>query len=61
MDIRYLIVGAPFIIAFFYTLFWLKRWGAFDSSFDNHPKKMTMKNEQSGGDLITENIFLTKN
>ena len=61
MDIRFLIVGAPFIIAFFYTLFWLKRWGAFDSSFDNHPKKMTMKNEQSGGDLITENIFLTKN
>ena len=51
MDIRFLIVGAPFIIAFFYTLFWLKRWGAFDSSIDNHPKKMTMKNEQSGGDL----------
>jgi len=61
MDIRFLIVGAPFIIAFFYTLFWLKRWGAFDSSFDNQPKKMTMKNEQSDGDLITENIFLTKN
>ena len=61
MDIRFLIVGAPFIVSFFYTLFWLKRWGAFDSSFDNHPKKMTMKNEQSGGDLITENIFLTKN
>ena len=61
MDIRFLIVGAPFIIAFFYTLFWLKRWGAFDSSFDNHPKKMTIKNEQSGGDLIIENIFLTKN
>ena len=61
MDIRFLIVGAPFIIAFFYTLFWLKRWGAFDSSIDNYPKKMTMKNEQSGGELITENIFLTKN
>ena len=61
MDIRYLMVGTPFIIAFFYTLFWLKRWGAFDSSIDNLPKKMTMKNEQSGGDLITENIFLTKN
>ena len=61
MDIRFLIVGAPFIIAFFYTLFWLKRWGAFDSSIDNQPKKMTMKNEQSGGDLMTENIFLTKN
>ena len=61
MDIRFLIVGAPFIVSFFYTLFWLKRWGAFDLSIDNHPKKMTMKNEQSGGDLITENIFLTKN
>ena len=61
MDIRFLIEGAPFIIAFFYTLFWLKRLGAFDSSIDNHPKKMTMKNEQSGGDLMTENIFLTKN
>ena len=61
MDIRFLIVGTPFIIAFFYTLFWLKRWGAFDSSIDNHQKKMTMKNEQSGGDLMTENIFLTKN
>jgi len=24
MDIRFLIVGAPFLIAFFYTLFWLK-------------------------------------
>jgi len=23
MDIRFLIVGAPFLIAFFYTLFWL--------------------------------------
>ena len=61
MDIRYLIVGAPFIIAFFYTLFWLKRWGAFNSSSDDHPKKMNIKNERSSGDLILENIFLTKN
>ena len=61
MDIRYLIVGAPFIIAFFYTLFWLKRWGAFNSSSNNNPKKMNIKNEQSSGDLILENIFLTKN
>ncbi len=62
MDIRYLIVGAPFIIAFFYTLFWLKRWGAFNSSsHNNNPKKMTIKNERSRGDLILENIFLTKN
>jgi len=61
MDIRFLIVGAPFIVAFFYTLFWLKKWGAFDSSIDDHPKKINIKNERSGGDLITENIFLTKN
>ena len=61
MDIRYLIVGAPFIIAFFYTLFWLKRWGAFNSSSNNYQKKMTPKNEQSSADLILENIFLTKN
>ena len=61
MDIRYLIVGAPFIVAFFYTLFWLKRWGAFDSSIDDHPKKMNIKNEPSRGNLILEKIFLTKN
>ena len=61
MDIRYLIVGAPFIITFFYTLFWLKRWGAFDTSIDDHQKKFNIKNQRSGGDLITENIFLTKN
>ena len=45
MDIRFLIVGSPFIIAFFYTLFWLKRWGAFNSPDDNLQKKMTLKNE----------------
>ena len=61
MDIRYLIVGAPFIIAFFYTLFWLKKWGAFNLSSNNNPKKMTKKDERSSGDLILENIFLTKN
>ena len=61
MDIRYLIVGAPFIIAFFYTLFWLKRWGAFNSSSNNNPKKMTKKDERSSRDLILENIFQTKN
>ena len=59
MDIRYLIVGAPFIIAFFYTLFWLKRWGAFNSS-SNNPKKITKKNKRSSDALILENIFLTK-
>ena len=57
MDIRYLIVGAPFIIAFFYTLFWLKKWGA----FDNQPKKMISKNDSFQENLLIENIFLTKN
>ena len=61
MDIRYLIVGAPFIMAFFYTLFWLKKWGAFNSSTDDHTKKMNIKKERSRGDLILENIFQTKN
>ena len=61
MDIRFLIVGAPFIIAFFYTLFWLKRWGAFNSSDDKLPKKMTFKNESIEQSYILENIFLTKN
>tara|TARA_X000000368_G_scaffold228264_1_gene180236 strand:- start:84 stop:269 length:186 start_codon:yes stop_codon:yes gene_type:complete len=61
MDIRYLVVGAPFIIAFFYTLFWLKRWGAFNSSSKNNSKKMIIKDEGSSEGLILENIFLTKN
>ena len=61
MDIRFLIVGSPFIIAFFYTLFWLKKWGAFDSSNDNHPKKITSKDDSFEQKFILENIFLTKN
>ena len=61
MEIRYLIVGAPFIVAFFYTLFWLKRWGAFDSFSNDYQKKMIYKNESSRGNLILEKIFLTKN
>ena len=60
MDIRYLIVGAPFIIAFFYTLFWLKRWGAFNSSSNNYPNKMNLTKQRLSGNLIVENIFLTK-
>ena len=60
MDIRFLIVGAPFIIAFFYTLFWLKKWGAFNSSINDHPKKMITKNDSSHEKWIIENIFLTK-
>jgi len=61
MDVRFLIVGAPFIIAFFYTLFWLQRWGAFKSYNDNQPKKMILEDESIEQKFILENIFLTKN
>ena len=61
MDIRYLIVGAPFIVAFFYTLFWLKKWGAFNSSIDDNQKRLIPKNDSLQENLIIENIFLTKN
>ena len=61
MDIRFLIVGAPFVIAYFYTLFWLKRWGAFNSPDDNSQKKMTLKNQFIEQVYILENIFLNKN
>ena len=61
MDIRFLIVGAPFLIAFFYTLFWLRKWGAFNLSNDDLPKKMTLKNESINQNYILKNIFLTKN
>ena len=60
MDIRYLVVGAPFIIAFFYTLYWLRKWGAFNTT-NNISKKMTQKNESIDQSYILENIFLTKN
>ena len=60
MDIRYLVVGAPFIIAFFYTLYWLRKWGAFNTT-NNMSKKMTQKNESINQSYILENIFLTKN
>ena len=45
MDFRFLIVGAPFLIAFFYTLFWLNKWGAFNSTNNNLPKNSSLKNE----------------
>ena len=61
MDIRFLIVGAPFLIAFFYTSFWVKKWGAFNSFNNNLQKKMTFKNESLEQSYILENIFLTKN
>ena len=61
MDIRFFIVGAPFLIAFFYTLFWLIKWGAFKLPDDNLSKKMTLKNQSEEQSYILENIFLTKN
>ena len=61
MDFRFLIVGAPFLIAFFYTLFWLKKWGAFNSKDNNLPKNISLKNESIEQNYILENIFLTKN
>ena len=61
MDIRCLIVGAPFLIAFFYTLFWLNKWGAFNSTNNNLPKNISVKNESIEQSYILENIFLTKN
>ena len=61
MDVRFLIVGSPFIIAFFYTLFWLRKWGAFNYPNDNLPKKMTLQNKLREQNYILENIFLTKN
>ena len=45
MDIRFFVIGAPFVIAFFYTLFWLRRWDEFNLTDNNLPKKMTLKNE----------------
>ena len=61
MDIRFLIVGAPFLFAFFYTLFWLKNWGAFNSANNNLQKKMTLKNELIEQSYILENIFFKEN
>ena len=61
MDLRFLIVGAPFLIAFSYTLFWLKKWGAFNSTNNNLPKNISLKNESIEQSYILENIFLTKN
>ena len=56
MDIRFLVVGAPFLVGFLYALFWLKRWGAFNSDFGAQSKK----NEGKEYNFILENIFLTK-
>ena len=61
MDIRFLLVGAPFMFAFFYTIFWLRKWDAFNLPNDNLPKKMIQKNKSIEQSYILENIFLTKN
>jgi len=61
MDIRFLIVGAPFLIAFFYTIFWLKKWGAFNSTNNNWLKNISLKNESIEQNYFLDNIFLTKN
>ena len=61
MDFRFLIVGAPFLITFFYTLFWLNKWGALNSTNNNLPKNIFLKNESIEQSYILENIFLTKN
>ena len=61
MDFRFLIVGAPFLIAFFYSLFWLNKWGAFNSTNNNLPKNISLNNESIDQSYILENIFLTKN
>ncbi len=61
MDIRFFIVGAPFILAFIYTLFWLNKWGAFKPSTYNHSKKMIIKDDSNNRNFVIENIFLTKN
>ena len=61
MDLRFFIVGAPFILAFIYTLFWLNKWGAFKASIYNHSKKMIIKDDLNNKKFVIENIFLTKN
>ena len=61
MDFRFLIVGAPFLIAFFYTLFWLNKWDAFNSGNNNLQKNISIKNESMEQSYNLENIFLTKN
>ena len=61
MDIRFLIVGAPFIISFFYALFWLKKWGAFNSSTNFYQKQMISRNNKLKTSFNLQNIFLMKN
>ena len=60
MDLKFLIVGAPFLIAFFYTSFWLKKWGAFNSTNNNLPKNISLKNESIEQIYILCNFYLGK-
>ena len=60
MDIRLLIVASPFIIAFLYTLFWLKKWGAFNSSFNSQKEKITSNNKTFEENYKLENIFFLR-
>ena len=61
MDLKFFIVGSPFILAFIYSLFWLNKWGAFKSSIYNHLKKMIIKDDFHNKKFVMENIFLKKN
>jgi len=61
MYIRFLFVVSTFLIAFFYTLFWLKKWCAFNSTNNNLPKNISLKNKSLDQSYILENIFLKKN
>ncbi len=60
MDFRFLIVGAPFLIAFFYTLFWLNKWGAFNSTNNNLPKNISLKNESTDKVIFGEYLLNKK-
>ena len=61
MDIRFLIVGTPFIITFFYSLFWLKKWGAFDLSLNAKSNEIDYKNSKIKEKYPLESIFFMKN
>ena len=61
MDFRFLIVGAPFLIAFFYTSFWLKKWGAFNSTNNNLRKNIFLENESTEQNIFQRISFIAKN
>ena len=61
MDIRFFIVGSPFVICFLYTLFWLNKWGAFNSSIEYNQLKKISKDNSEDEISVLENIFIMKN